>query len=322
MRSTGVVLAIVLGCGSKAPPAAPVVAEPAPAAKAEPGKPEELAVTVRMLVPGTAPRHLLRYKLTPQSIEYLELDMRLALDTAFDDPALGASASKIEIPTMRMTFKSVITEVLPSGDARIALTLDSFELLRDVPMLSGPRTMLENSFAQLAGMTGTSRLSPRGVPSEIAFDLPNATPQVKQMLESLRDSMRQMYVPLPADPVGKGAKWEVTARYAINGMMMDSKVTYLMTARSPDTLVVAIETQLSAPPQEFPLPGGMTGTITTLTGGGTGTLTQPLTRIVGTGKNAVTSDARFSVNDGSQTLDATMKTTVSVGVRPGKPAKP
>ncbi|HEY5934548.1 MAG TPA: hypothetical protein VIU61_07935, partial [Kofleriaceae bacterium] len=143
MRSAGVVVAIILGilvgCGSKPPPAAPVAERaPAPVAKGEPGMPDDLAVSVRMLVPGTAPRHLLRYKLAPQSIEYLQLDMRLALDTAFDDPKLGASSSKVETPTMRMTFKSVITEVLPAGDARIALTLDSFELLRDVPMLSGP----------------------------------------------------------------------------------------------------------------------------------------------------------------------------------------
>lgn len=275
-----------------------------------------------MLLPGTSPRHVMRYKLTPQSIEYLELDMRLAIETAFDDPTLGASTSKVETPTMRMTLKSTITEVLPTGDARVALALDSFELLRDVPMLSGPRTMLETSLAQLAGMTGTSRLSPRGVPSEIVFELPNATPQLQTMLDSLRDSMRQMYVPLPEAAVGKGAKWEATARYTINGMMMDSKITYLLTERSPDTLAVTIETQLSAPEQELSLPGGMRGTIKTLSGSGTGKLSQPLTRLVGTGENGVTSDARFSVSDGSKTLDATLKTTVVVGVRPGKPAKP
>jgi hypothetical protein len=283
---------------------------------------DENAPIVRMLVPGTAPRQLLRYTLTPKSIEYMQFDMRLGIETTFDDPTLGQSSNKVDTPTMRMTIRSTVTELLPDGDARLAYEVVSFELLHDVALPAPQRTALETSLAQLAGMTGSSRLSARGVPSEIAFEIPNATPQLQQMMDSLRDAMRQLYVPLPEAPVGKGAKWEATARYEVSSMMFDSKITYLMTERSAGSLEVQIETALSAQPQSFPVAGGMTGTIKSSAGKGEGTLSQPLTRIVGTGTNSITSDTQFSVDDGTQTLHATMRMTAVVAVRPGKPAAP
>jgi hypothetical protein len=315
------VLTILVACGSTPPPAAPAPA-PAPAAesvRAEPEPLDETAPTVRMLVPGTSPRQLLRYAFTASSTEYMQFDMRLGIETTFDDPTLGQTANKVETPTIRMTIQSSVSELLPGGDARVVYEVVGFELLQDVQVPAAQRAALESSLAQVAGMTGSSRLSARGVPSELKFELPNATPQLQQMMDSLRDAMRQMYIPLPKDPVGKGAKWEATARYRVSNMIFDSKIIYLMTERSAGSLEVKIETALSAQPQSFPLAHGMTGTIKSSAGVGTGTLSQPLTRLVGTGTNNITSDTQFSVDDGSKTLHATMHMTATVAVRPGKP---
>ena len=38
---------------------------------------------------------------------------------------------------------------------------------------------------------------------------PGGSAQMQQSLENLRQSMRQMSAPLPEEPVGKGARWEM-----------------------------------------------------------------------------------------------------------------
>ncbi|MEJ7602076.1 MAG: DUF6263 family protein [Kofleriaceae bacterium] len=317
------VLLLIAGCGG-APPApsvpAPVAAAPKPAPDLAAAAPlDERAPVVRMLVPGTAPRKRMRYQLVANTIEYIELDMRMTIGTRFDDPTFAERKTNVAIPTLRTTFKTTVTEVTPSGDARLAFEHVSTELLQDVALAPGPRKAVEAALAELAGMRGTSRVSSRGVPSEITFEAPNATANLARVIDSFRDSMRQMYVPLPEDEVGKGAKWEVTARHAINGMMMDSKLVYELTEASSTTLAVRVETELAASPQDIPLAPGTTGRITALSGKGTGTLRQPMTRVVGTGTNAVTTDAELTVNDGKQTLLATMHMDVVIGMRPGKP---
>ena len=121
MRSC--LLLVLIACGGSAPapatPATPAAPPPvaAPPAAEETGPLDERAPIVRMLVPGTAPRKRMRYQLVAGTIEYLELDMKMSIDTAFDDPTLGARTTKVAIPTIRTTFKSTVTEVSHTGDA-------------------------------------------------------------------------------------------------------------------------------------------------------------------------------------------------------------
>ena len=78
---------------------------------------------------------------------------------------------------------------------------------------------------------------------------PTADPQLKQIIDSLQQSMKQFSAPLPEEPVGAGARWETTNALEQRGIRIDQVAKTELKSIQGDRLVLAFGLTQSAPPQ-------------------------------------------------------------------------
>ena len=267
------------------PPAASEVAksdaEPAPAAPSA-----GTAPTVKVTDAGAAPRKALRYRFKAGVTEFAEMDMKMSLAMTMGEKV----APKTELPTVRTTMRIVAKEITPEGDLRCSFNADKVEVLKDVKVDPKMREGLEKELAGLVGMHGKARISTRGVTSETEFELsPNASQALNAQMDTLRDALRQMYVPFPEEEVGKGAKWDVTSRLPVSGALVDMKLTYVLTKLEADGVQTDVQSSIDAPPNQpmriGALPAGATATLESMSGKGTGKVSPSFVRLVSTGSN-------------------------------------
>lgn len=298
---------------AEAPKDPPKKEDPAPKAL------EAIAPSVKVLEAGAAPKKALRYKFKAGTTEYLEMDMKMAMAMSMG----GKSAPKTELPTIRTVMKVEAKEVTPEGDLRCTFFADRVEVLKDAPAPPQLRAQLEKEIAGLVGMKGKSRISNRGVASETEFELPPSAPEkLKSQLDSMRDAVRQMYVPFPEEEVGKGAKWEVTSRVPLSGAMMDTKMLYALTKVDEANANADVETTISAPANQpmtvGQLPPGATATLEALSGKGSGKVAPSFVHLASNGSNKISMDTTFSVNMGNEKVQMKMQSDVAITSRPGK----
>jgi hypothetical protein len=273
--------------------------------------------------PGAAPRRALRYKFKVGVTEYLEMDMKLSLAMTMGDRA----APKTELPTVRNTIRIDAKELTPEGDLRCTFKTEKVDVLKDVQVDAKMREGLEKELAGIVGMHGKARISTRGVASESEFELaPNASPNLSAQLDNLRESIRQMYVPLPVEEVGTGAKWDVTSRLPLGGALVDTKTSYVVTKLEAEGLQADVEVSMIAPPHQTmrlgTLPAGANASLESLTGKGNGKVSLSFVRLVSTGSNKMAMDSAFGVTMGDQKIQMKMQSQIAVASRPGRAPAP
>lgn len=305
-----------------APPLAPTAEAPkqeaAPDAEA-PKAPEPMPPTVKVVDAGAAPKKALRYRFKAGVTEYVEMDMKMAMSMSMG----GRAAPKTDLPTVRTIMKVESKEVTPEGDLRCTFDAEKVDVLKDVTIDPKMRGALEHELAGIVGMHGKARISSRGVASETDFELPpQASPRLKSQMDSMRDAIRQMYVPFPEEEVGKGAKWQVTSRVPLSGALMDTKMLYTLTKLENDGVSADVETTLSAQPnqpmQVAALPPGATATLESLSGKGSGKVAPSFVHLASNGSNKLSMESTFSVAMRGEKVQMTMQSDIGVTSRPGK----
>lgn len=279
--------------------------------------------TVKVTETGAAPKKKLRYRFKAGVTEVLEMDMKMSLAMSMGEK----TAPKTDLPTIRTTMRIDAKELTPEGDLRCTFNADKVEVLKDVKVDAKTREGLEKELAGLVGMHGKSRISTRGVASESEFQLPpHASQSLNTQMETLRDAIRQLYVPFPEEELGKGATWEVTSRIPINGALVDTKMGYVLTKLEAGGAQADVDISLSAPPNQpmriGALPAGATATLDSLAGKGSGTVSPSFVRLVGTGSNKVSMESTFAVTIRGQKIEMKMQSDVAVVLRPGRTPLP
>jgi hypothetical protein len=304
-------LATVASAASPAPqtPAAPVTMDGYPAAGAP--------AIVTVLTPGAAPRVPLRYTIANALKDHLAMNM----DTSMQIDMAGMAMPQMQMPTMKVGADLSVTSVSATGDvtydlAFTGLTVDTSTV---DPQLAG---MFQGMDADYKAIKGSATVTNRGVPVASKLDTGNVSnPQLKQMLDSLSTSLQNLSMPLPEEPVGVGAKWEVRAAISAGGLQSFQKTTYEIVSIDGKAVSLKTTTESTAPPQAMTnpaLPPGTDVQLQKLTGNGTGTATLHLDSLVPTSNAAVQNSMVMAIamNGNSQTMTTTV--TLKIGVSPSK----
>jgi hypothetical protein len=275
--------------------------------------------TVKVVDAGAAPKKALRYKFKAGTTEYVEMDMRMSMGMSMG----GKSAPKTDLPTVRTLMRIDAKEVTPEGDLRFEFSADKVDVLKDVQVDPKLRGAVEKELTGIVGMHGRARISPRGVATETEFDLaPGASDTLKGQMDTMRDSIRQMYLPFPEEEVGKGAKWDVTSRMPLGGALIDSKITYTLTKVEADRAEADFAIAMSAPPNQpmqlAGLPPGANATLDSVAGSGSGKVSPSFARLVGTSTSKITMESSFSVTMKGEKAQMKMQSDVAAALRPGK----
>jgi len=253
-------------------PAAPTspASEDKPAAPAAPAKP-----VIKLLEPGAEPRKALRYKLTKGTEQLIDNTTDMAQTMAIGE----MKQPTMELPTMTINMKVKVVDV-KDGQATITADIAGNDIVGKEggnPMMV---TMMKGAFDGMTGTSLTVTMSDRGeiVPGEIKVP-DDAEPMIRQQLESIQQSLGQLALPLPEEPIGSGAKWTVTANMNTGGI--DQVVVYTVTVDKIDgdnvTLKTAISSEAGKQEAKLPnMPPGMKAELQSLKMVGTGSQTSIL----------------------------------------------
>jgi hypothetical protein len=154
--------------------------------------------------------------------------------------------------TTRITPKGVS----PDGDLSYAFQLVDARVDATPGAAREESQALEKELAVVKGLTGTGVVSSRGVTKDLAFALPKGASQVQgQMLEQVRQMLRDLATPLPEEDVGKNAKWDRTTKIDSQMTKVTQKETFVLVELDGDKGKVTTTVSQSAPPQAISPPG-------------------------------------------------------------------
>jgi hypothetical protein len=171
-------------------------------------------------------------------------------------------------------FDYRVTSAGPGADIRAEYEFGPMEVVEKPGLAPEIVQAMRTALAGMAGTKGFSVIDSRGVVRDADITMPaNANPQLRQMLDGMRQSLRQLSSPFPEEAVGRGARWDTTFRITQNGLTLDQVVHVELAAldgnrgRMNLTLTQTAPAQTMSPPG---LPAGVTMRLVSLASSGSG----------------------------------------------------
>ncbi|MEM8605634.1 MAG: hypothetical protein AAGF92_00915 [Myxococcota bacterium] len=247
---------------ASAAPAAP--SEPPATATVEEPEPEPAVVPrpeVELLSKGSAPRHPLRWDFKAGMEGSATIEMKMNAAVTIDENSQPPTPT----PPILTTMDVVVQEVDDTGTALIGFTVSKVGVGEDDEVPASVSTQIETSLANIVGLRGSYRCEAGGFVSEVSTEVPpQASAAVRQAVENIRQSLRQMSVPFPDEPVGKGARWKLVSQYPYSGMQVTEAATFTIKKIRMPNVVASVSVTQTAPPQTITGGNGQSGELEAL----------------------------------------------------------
>jgi hypothetical protein len=180
------------------------------------------------------------------------------------------------------------------------------------------------------GIVGTqmkAQMDDRGfVKNSTVATAEGLSPELQPFMAQLKQLQDQVSYGLPAEAVGRGARWQVDRHLDVGGIVTHSRSVVTLVGRNDQRLIIDVGVQQSADPQEIKTvglsPDGSSGYVESLTGTGHGRGTMSLTSLVGTVRSTVDSNASMLMvrpdprTKEQQRVRMIMKTKIETSIAP------
>lgn len=226
---------------------------------------------VKLIDPGAAPRSDLSYALAKGSSQkmVMTMDMSMAMKVQ------GHNVPATSLPRMSMGMDAATVDKSAAGEFKI----DSHLTTVGVEANGGQQEQMARALRpQLDAMKGLSMsywVGPKGHVHDVKLGLPSSMPPAaQQLLNGMSQSFESMVTPLPREPVGVGAQWQVISRTATGGADLLQSAIYTLKSRKGNQATLEVKLiQLAASdtihgPQ---MPAGMSAKVKGFSSGGGGT---------------------------------------------------
>jgi hypothetical protein len=178
---------------------------------------------VKLLSPGTPPLRAMSLHPKAGDTQRMVVTMKTAMEMRMG----GMTNPPIKLPPMRMSMSMTVKSVSPEGDIAYDFLLDDAEVLEEPGVMPQVATAMRTALSSAKGMSGSGVMSRHGINKGTQLTVPKgADPQLRQLLEGMKDSLNQIAAPLPVEPIGRGAKWEVKMTLLQQGMTLEQTATY------------------------------------------------------------------------------------------------
>ncbi len=311
-------LMLSVTAGAQTAPPSPPKTPSGPAAPAVPDVPP--VPEIKLIDAGTGTQKALRYA----PVKDAESTFRLVMTATTTMKGMEQA-----MPELTTVFATKVLSVNADGTATYSFTIRS--VTSDDPPNADQDTIAKTrkGLESLAGTGGKITVSSRGVLKAFESSVPTKVNQgVNQQMDDLRYNFVQYCAAFPEEPVGTGAKWQVTQSITRQGLKVDQTTTITLKALSGSALELALESTQSAPEQDMGAAGGATGTkphLKSLKGKGSGASTVVLSSLFPESlSNTKTSDMELTVPQlGEMTTHSEMSVEgESVEAAPAKKAAP
>lgn len=207
---------------------------------------------IQLLNPGAEPRQPLRLKpkLDVKKTTTMAVKMEMGVSTA--DRTMNVN----KVPTMVLTIDTKATKIDANGDIHYDFSYANADIAGDDPNL--PTTALDamrSAVKKMVGLKGSFIMDSRGANKGGDFILPEgADNNLKQMVQNMSKSLQQLASPLPAEAVGKGAKWRISFPSNVSGMNLNQTATYELMDLQDGVATLKTTVEQQANPQNLTLP--------------------------------------------------------------------
>lgn len=276
------------------------------------------APRVRLLEAGRSPLRTLRYKATAGQKGSITMTQKMAIEMTIGGQTLPSSGA----PEIRLEMDYTVATVSPEGDIRFEFRLSTPELVGGPEVPPAATQAMRTALEGMRGLSGHGLLASHGLMRDVQFVLPeNANAQLRQLVDQMQPSLRNLSAPFPLEAVGVGGKWEIIQRVTLNGVTLDQTGTNELTSLEGDRGQLAVKVTQSAEPQQVQLPNlppQARMDLESMVSKGEGEVSFDLSRLVPTkARMTIHTDmkARFQVGKEAQTMGMKMDASVSVAGR-------
>jgi hypothetical protein len=235
---------------------------------------------VTLLDAGSEPRTVLRLHPAIGDRQTISMTMKSATTTSM----AGKDTSSMSMPPILMTMDVNVKDISADGEITYDMTVGDVTVAGDdTNAAPGMAAVMKSSLVGIQGMTGTGRISDRGIIKDLQMKLPAGTnPQLAQTLDQMKESVSGSSTPLPDEAVGPGAKWEYQTRVISQGMTIDQTATYELVSLEDNRLTLRNTITQNAASQTIQNPAmpGLKMNLNKMTGNGDGTTTYDLAHIM------------------------------------------
>jgi hypothetical protein len=269
--------------------------------------------TVKLLQPGAEPRKALR--LHPKQGDKKSVVMTMKMSMAMN---MGGQEMPMKIPAMNMTMDTTVDAVKPDGDIQYTTVISDISVAEEAEANSAVADAMKNALGGLKGLTSTGVLSSRGFSKKLDMKPPEgADPQVSTLMEQMKETLAHLSAPLPEQPIGAGAKWEVKMPLKSQGMTINQTAGLELISLEGDKLTTRNTVTQTAPAQKIQNPAmpGIKIDLLKMTGRGSGESTIDLNQILpvaGTGD--FHSEMSMGMNQGGQKQTMDMKVDLNLKI--------
>jgi hypothetical protein len=325
IRLGALLFALASACGGSPEPAPRTPAEstpstPGPAsAKSAAVAVDEAPSEITLLSPGDEPRRALRYVFHVGTNESMRMELHMAIGMSIS----ARATPTVTAPAMRLTLEVEPREILPGGDLRFGFKLLGSEVEPDPETKAGLLDVTRREMQKLNGLAGEAVVTARGVTKRVAMSLPPDTnDQVAELLDSVREAIKDMSSPFPEQAVGRGARWTAVQPIRVRTLRVTRSVTYTLGELSGDTGALADVVELTAPPQPIEdkrLPPSSTMKLDALTATGEGTVRFDLQSLVPKADFKVDSLASTTITSPERSTPVSISTKIAVSIDRARP---
>ena len=282
----------------------------APTMEGYPALGEPAIITV--VTPGAEPRRTLRYTVPPS----YRASARMTMGMTMTSRAQGEKRPA-PMPPMLIDIALGVTAVDPDGSISYDLTFTSFDVEgadADAAAVAAMRSVLSG----LAGLTGSATVSDRGVTRAFRFDTDRLKdPRMKQAIGQVTSSVDDLSIPLPAEAVGVGARWEARQVTMSDGVQIFQKAVFELESIEGPAVVLRSHLEQQATSQMMSpegLPSGVKMRLDSLTGSGSGTIAIRLDELVPRSHAEINSSTAITLitNGRSEPMGVDLRLTLSV----------
>ena len=163
-----------------------------------------------------------------------------------------------------------------------------------------------------------------GVTEEVEFEVETEDPGLEQFLDSMRQSMNQLTIPFPTEPVGVGARWKTLKRITGPMMTVYQVESIELLRRVGPSVTLATTSEQLIPKQVMVLPGTppelASGVAAEITGSGWGTfeMTVDLNSPVPRSQGSFESMIAVTVRTGDEVEESVANISMQLEVEPGQ----
>jgi hypothetical protein len=282
----------------------PLVVRAAPAADALP--------VVKLLDAGKGPKKALRLTAKVGLRRSVTMSMKLGMEMT-----VGANKMAMPLPETRLTMDLTVTKVAPNGDIRYDFKITHPEVVGGKDVMPQVMETMTKTFKGLEGMKGHALVTSRGFTREAEIQVPqNIDPQMREFIESTKQSLHQIASPLPEEPVGVGARWETTTNVVQNRMQLKQSALNDLVALNGSTGTINLKIKQTAERQTVQQPGMPAVELTSLDSSGSGNINFDLGALVPSLANmTLSSNAKMAVAQGAQKQNMDMKMNLAVTMK-------